>query len=313
MQGIFYTLSREKYRNRKMEKVTIWYFTDNDSGKKVARAIENMGLLSHCLEGMKIDEININQEEINIFIFDQEKMPAADVVALLEKDGRVQSALKFLVAAKKEIKGMAEVSYNLLHLEFVSRPVNVSEFLLLLEKSIIVERYREIMKFISKEAETRIETYEGMMDINRKNIFSSEKEKETFEQILSYEKNLIREQSRLNKAIRDFTIMRHEELFDMRSRIKAEEMLSDLRRREMLEAKETINAQESVIDYSSLRLKEVKDILDASEKVAELGRSEQINLNEDNRKLQEMNKTLANEMERLLMENQQLQKLLKSK
>ncbi len=295
-----------------MEKVTVWYFTDNESGKKAAKAIENMGLILKCLDGLNIGEVNISQDEINIFIFDQENKSLQEVIAVLEKEQRIQSFLKFVVSTRKEIKGIMDLSFNLLHLEFVSRPVNTNEFLLLLEKSIIVERYREIMKFISKEAETRIETYEGMMDINRKNIFSSEKEKETFEQILKYEKNLIREQSRLNKAIRDFTIMRHEELFDMRSRINAEEMLSDLRRKEMLEANETIQAQESVIDYSSMRLNEINEILDASEKAAELGRSEKINLDEENRKLREMNRTLADEMERLLLENEELQKQLKA-
>ncbi len=296
-----------------MEKVTIWYFTDNDAGKKNARAIENMGLISYCLEGLDMSGINIVQDEINIFIFDHEKIPPQEVIATLENEQRIQSFLKFLIAGRKKIKEMSNVSFNILHLEFVSRPVNTNEFLLLLEKSIIVERYREIMKFISKEAEVRIETYEGMMDINRKNIFSSEKEKETFEQILKYEKNLLQEQSRLNKAIRDFTIMRHEELFDMRNRIDAEEMLSHLRRKEMLEAKETIQAQESVIDYSSKRLKEVKDILDASEKVAELGREEKINLAEDNRKLREMNRTLADEIEKLLKENEDLRNQLQEK
>ena len=101
-------------------------------------------------------------------------------MSLLEeivKDERLQNFLKFIMIKKSQLKGLMKLNYNLMHLEFLNRPVDKRELLLLLEKSIIVERYREIMKFISKEAESRIEAYEGLMDINRKNVFESEKEK----------------------------------------------------------------------------------------------------------------------------------------
>ena len=102
---------------------------------------------------------------------------------------------------------------NLMHVEFISRPVSDREFLLLLEKTILVERYREIMKYISEEAESRIEAFENLMDIKRKDIFASEEEKEGFKNILNYEKNLIKKQSDLNKAIREYTQKRQKEIF----------------------------------------------------------------------------------------------------
>jgi len=299
-------LAEGSEKENPMEQVTIWYLADNEHGEKISHAIKSMGLTINYIDSFDFSRANILREEINIFIFDIMHKNPGDILKVLAEEPRIQSFLKFVILSKKEIKEATKVSFNLLHLEFVARPLDTPEFLLLLEKSIIVERYREIMKFISKEAETRIETYEGMMNINRKNVFESEREKEAFAKILEYEKNLIKEQSKLNKAMRDFTIMRHEEAFELKSRIRAEEMLSDLRRREMIDANNIIHAQESVIDFSSYKLDETKKILDASEKVAELSRNEALTLHETLTKEREMNKSLSEEIDRLLKENENL-------
>jgi len=293
-----------------MEKATVWYLTDNDQGKKIARAAKGMGITLNLLSSQGLREASIVQDEINIFIFDIIEQAPEQVIKKYIEDPRIQGFLKFFILPRKEIKTVSNISINTLHLEFIARPVDKNEFLLLLEKSIIVERYREMMKFISKEAETRIETYEGLMDINRKNIFESEKEKAAFEKILTYEKGLISEQTKLNKAISDFTLLRHTEIFDMKKRIKAEEMLSDLRRKEMLDARNVIDAQESVIDYSSRALDETRRIMSAAEQVAELSRNEAIDLHDELAKERELNKTLSEEVEKLLEELDSLKKEL---
>ncbi|TFH38242.1 MAG: hypothetical protein E4G96_10745, partial [Chrysiogenales bacterium] len=250
-----------------MDKVTIWYLRDNESGTKLVNAITGLGLTINIIAGYRLKHANIIEDEINIFIFDITELDPKILVEDLSKDSRLQGFLKFLMLKKSQVRDVTKLNYNLMHLEFLNRPVDKREFLLLLEKSIIVERYREIMRFISKEAESRIESYEGLMDISRKNVFESEKEKLAFERIIDFEKNLIRQQTNLSTAIRDFTLLRQMDLFDMRDRIKAEEMLSDLRRREMLDARDVINAQESVINYSAKELDEAKKIIDARERV----------------------------------------------
>jgi hypothetical protein len=283
-----------------MEKLTIWYLKDNDGGTDIVDAITGLGLKVNIASGYKLTHANIVEEQINIFIYD---ILAADpklVVKEIMKDERLVSFLKFMIVKKNQVKEISKLNYNMLHLEFLNRPVDKREFLLLLEKSIIVERYREIMKFISKEAESRIEAYEGLMDINRKNVFESEKEKEAFEKILDFEKNLIQQQTNLSTAIRDFTLLRQMNLYDMRDRIKAEEMLAELRRKELMDAKDVIKAQESVIDYAAKEVDTAKKIIDAREKVEELSRSELMELHKEIARQKILNKQLAEQVDRLL-------------
>ncbi len=283
-----------------MDKVTVWYLRDNENGTKLVNAITGLGLTVNLITGYKMHHANIVEDEINIFIFDIVNTEPEQIIKEMTKDDRLQSYLKFLMIKKSMVKEITKLNYNLMHLELLNRPVDMREFLLLLEKSIIVERYREIMKFISREAESRIEAYEGLMDINRKNVFESDKEKEAFEKILDFEKNLIRQQTNLSTAIRDFTLLRQMNLFDMRDRIKAEEMLADLRRKELMDARDVINAQESVINYSAKELDDAKKIIDAQEKVEELSRTELMNLHKEIIRQKELNRQLAEQVDRLL-------------
>lgn len=283
-----------------MEKVTIWYLKDNDTGSRLLTSITGLGLTVNVIAGYSLNHANIIEDEINIFIYDIISVEPAKLIEDITGDERLQSFLKFLMVKKSQLKGISRLNYNLMHLEFLNRPIDKREFMLLLEKSIIVERYREIMKFISREAESRIEAYEGLMDINRKNVFDSDKEKEAFEKILDFEKNLIKQQSNLSTAIRDFTLLRQMNLFDMRDRIKAEEMLAELRRKELMDAQNVIKAQESVIDYSARELDNAKRIIDAREKVEELSRSELIELHKEIERQKELNQHLAEQVNRLL-------------
>jgi hypothetical protein len=285
-----------------MEQVTIWYLSDNDSGTKLVNSITGLGLTINQVSGHKLNNANILDDDINIFIFDIIGIEPVDLIEGMQKDERLQSSLKFLIVKKNQIKNLTSLNYNLLHLEFLNRPVDRREFMLLLEKSIIVERYREIMRFISREAESRIEAYEGLMDINRKNVFSSANEKAAFEKILAFEKNLMKEQSNLSAAIRDFTLMRQIDMFDMRDRIKAEEMLGELRRKELMDAHDVIHAQESVINYGAKELYDAQKIINAREQVGELSRTELMELHEEILRQKGLNRQMSDEIERLLSE-----------
>ena len=291
-----------------MERISVWYLTDNEQGKTLAGAIRGMGLEVKLIEGISFDAANISKDEINIYIIDLESRTPDQIMKDCDKWSAFPGHVKFVMLKKKDINEINRGPVNLSHIEFISKPADKREFLLLLEKTIIVERYRELMKFISLEAEERIEVYEELMDINRKDIFSSDVEKKAFEKIVRYEKGLMREQTKLNEAIKEFSMLRQNEMMDMESRIRAEEMLSDLRRREMIDAHQVIEAQESVIDFSSIQLDEAKRILDASEQVAELSRFEAMQLHQELTKEKEMNRNLSGEMDRLLKEIEELKK-----
>ncbi len=294
-----------------MELITIWYITDNQEGERLGREIEEMGLTVNVLPPASLMESSIVETDINIFILDMLDRSAEEVMNLIMGDDRLASCPKFIFATRKGIRKLAGESYNILHVEYVNRPVDRPLFLLLLEKTIIVERYRGIMKFLSRESETRIETFEGLLDINRKKIFTDDKGKKSFEKILEYEKDLLSEQIKLNDTMREFALVRRNELFEMNDRIRAEEMLSDLKRREIMDARDVIDAQESLIDYSSRELSEAREIIDASEKVAEFSRNETLNMYDQLVDYQEMVRNLSVEMENLIAENDELRKQLK--
>ncbi len=279
-----------------MEFIKIWYLTDSEEGAKIAYSIRDLGLSLDLVTRRDFKRSEVLPSAINIFIIDLMKTSLPVILSMARDDPRIQGSLKFIILKKRQIRQAVNISTNLMHMELISRPINRREFILLLEKSIIVERYREIMRFISKEAEERIEAFESLLTINRRDFFETKKEKEAFEKILKYEKHLMQEQSRLNTAIRDFTYMRQKDLFDMKDRIKAEEMLGELRRKELMDANDVIRAQEALIDFSSNKLHDAHEIISASERAAELGRIEAMQLHDQIKEERTKNKQLAEEI-----------------
>jgi hypothetical protein len=289
-----------------MKSVNIWFLTDNTEGAKLAQSIKNLGLTVHTVKGTGFGHANIIPDDMNIFIVDLKKKKLPAIITQLRDDDRLNSFLKFVILSKRDIRKAVNISLNLMHIEFISRPVNSREFILLLEKSVVVEKYKEMMRIVSRESESRIGAFESLMDISRKDIFESEKEKEAFEKILDYERHLMAEQSKLNSAIKEFTLLRQKDLFDLKNRVKAEEMLMDLRRVEMLDARKVIQAQEAVIDFSAHKIDEAGRIIDATEKVQELSRKEALDLHEQLRKAKERNAEIEKEVDRLRSELQKL-------
>lgn len=282
-----------------MKSVNIWFLVDNADGLKLAHAVKDLGLSVNIIKKGDFSTANILTEQTNIFIVDLKKKKLPTILSMIRDDSRLNSFLKFIILPKKEIRKAVNISLNIMHIEFISRPVNPREFILLLEKSIMVEKYKEIMKLVSKDSEARIGAFESLMEILRKDVFVTDKEREAFEQIINYEKHLMLEQAKLNKAIKEFTLLRQKDLFDLQNRIKAEEMLAELRRAEMIDAQNVIKAQEAVIDFSAKELHEAGRIIDATERVQELSRQEAIALHEQLRKERARVKELEEEVKRL--------------
>jgi hypothetical protein len=173
-----------------MKSVTIWFLTDNSDGVKLAESIKELGLSINIIKKAGFKEANIIPDNTNIFIVDIKKKNLPAILATIRDDIRLNSFLKFVMLPKRDIKKAVNTSINIMHVEFISRPVNTREFILLLEKSIVVEKYKEIMKLVSKDSEARIGAFESLMDIARKDIFESDREKEAFEKIIDYERHL---------------------------------------------------------------------------------------------------------------------------
>lgn len=232
-----------------MEQVTVWYLTDNDAGREIALSIRGLGLRLSLIVDDNLSNANIAAEAKNIFIIDLMNRDVSEIISMVNEDRRIRGFLKFVILYKRQIRRAIKMSVNLLRLEYLSRPLNKNEFILLLEKSIIVERYREIMSSISREAESRIAAYEDLMNIARKEIFKSVKEKGDFGRILEFERHLREEQEKLNGAIERFTLRRQKEMFHLKSGTHAEDMLSGLRRNERHDKEGSLEVRGN-IDYA---------------------------------------------------------------
>jgi len=170
---------------------------------------------------------------------------------------------------------------NLKNYDFIMRPVDSVNLSLLIEKTVLVDRYRNMMGLLAKESESRIGILEHIINLRGSGDSDFSTERDLFLKVLDLEKKLLQEQLSLNESIRNIALFRKNEYISMKDRIKAEELLADLRRKELIDARSTISAQENLIDFSSKELHEAKKIIDARESVEELGRLEAIQLHEE--------------------------------
>ncbi|MGL4370580.1 MAG: hypothetical protein ACRCUT_13040, partial [Spirochaetota bacterium] len=191
-----------------METVDIWYFTDNDAGKSAASSLDEIGLTLHTVSGALFDIPPFKQSGVNLFIFDILSVPYSQLLDKIRGDARLQKVQKVIVLPFSDVESAAGNSRDILHLDFLSRPYNKREFILFLEKTAVVEKYREIMRSISQEAEGRIEAFESLMRVRKGDILETGEEKEVFDKIITFEKSLLDEQKKLNDAIRDFASVR---------------------------------------------------------------------------------------------------------
>lgn len=228
-----------------MDSVHIWYLTDNSEGKENAGKIRQIGLDVKVLSGKNTQKEIINTDDIYIFIFDYINFDISKVISVIQKDQRIYDFQKFIFVQKRKFKEAMNTAVNFSHAEFLVRPVNENEFLLLLEKTVIIERYREVMKNIAKEAESRIGNYENLMDINRKDLFVSDAENKNFKNIVNFEKNLIKKQIELNKSIREYSFLRQRDMFYDENRIKAEVRLNELGIQDLNKVINTLNFPEN--------------------------------------------------------------------
>lgn len=281
-----------------MKNTKIWFLTDNQKSEQIAMKLNALGLDTEVIKKKTFRTIKTKQNELNFFIVDLEDQDYDKTVEMVNSEDKIKNFMKFIVVNRKDVRKACAESRNLLHAEILERPLREREILLIIEKTVIVEKFRDVMKQISHEAEERIETFESLVHIQKSNIFESDSEKEIFDNIVEYEKGLMTQQSKLNNAIKSFAENKQKELFEVKNLLHAEQMLDQLREKEIYSAKETIKAHESLLDYSSIELKDKEAILDAHEKNVELSREEAIQLHHRIKELEEENEFLKTELEK---------------
>ena len=281
-----------------MDKIALWYLTDNEAGIKTADALKGMSLSVNVIESNNFIGADINPNLINIFIFDLEKVESRDIIKFCTDDQRLRGMVKFMIANKKEIKAALSEPFNLYRLEFIKRPVDITEFSLLIEKTVLVECYRDIVKTISKEDDNRMSSFEGLLSISRKDIFESKNVKGKFDDIVNYQFNSAEENSRLRKSISDFLHMCGGNVFDSSTHINGTQILSGLREKDLEELKGIFHKRKNVIDYSQREPQQMSEFYD----ISDIDNMETGILRDALKKERSLSTMLAQEIEFLLKE-----------
>jgi hypothetical protein len=214
-----------------MKNVKIWYLSDNGNGADIIEKIKKIGLkVEHVTDINK--KLKLPQIGTNILIFDLKNKPLDSVIEFIKSNDSMYICQKFILLSKKDVSKAIDYPTDIPHTEFLVSPLNTREFILLLEKTVIVESYRDVLKYISNEANARIEAYENLMDINRSNILMPDNEKEKIQNFLDFEKTLAKKQTSLNNSIKKYTARRRKEMFFKPDNNQSEYIFSDLKEQE---------------------------------------------------------------------------------
>lgn len=287
--------------------VKVYFFTDNNGGKILASRIAQLGFEPEFIKNsQKLAAIGSTADIFTILIVDLADFKKEKIIRILNKYP-LPGVLKLFIF--DDCAGTEEFysSGNFLNMELFSRPIDTRAFLLLFEKIILAEKYKRLMRLISREAEIRIPRLEEILTSSSEGDFE-DAERGFFLRIIDFEKRILAEHRNLNDTIRRIALLRNNENMELKDRIRAEELLNELRTQELMDAKSVITAQESLLDYSTRELRDAKMTLTARENVEELGRVEAINLHEELDRLRDVNKNLEKRIQLLQQDNEALKK-----
>ncbi|HRX48054.1 MAG TPA: hypothetical protein P5120_11090 [Spirochaetota bacterium] len=286
--------------------IEIIYFTDSAENDPLIQKLTKGGL------NIRVADYNHSADVQSspgcILVFDVKGVKPFDMLKDISSIKWMEDNIKLILADPGSISGHSQYAVNVNNFDFIERPVESRSFALLLEKTLLLEKYRRMMDLVSKESSSRIEVFEHLLGMKNSDESDVAVEKSMFLKILDFEKRLMQEQLNLNESIRSIALFRKNEFLAMKDRIRAEEMLGELRRKELMDANNIISAQEGLIEFSSKQLHEAKKIIDAREHVEELSRAEAINLHEEIKRLKKVNAGLEEKILKLAKENDDLKK-----
>lgn len=291
-----------------MENANVVVFTDNYEGRELAKDIESLGLTVKVVSSFSQKQDLDNYRDNYALIFDITGLEASSVLSFVEAIEGGSGKVKFVIMDQSKIGTVSVKTSDETHVEFIGSPVEKREFLFLLEKTILVEKYRNLISLISKESDSRLEIFKTVFGPCYEDCSDGKVDKEMFLKMIDFEKKLMEEQLNLNNAIRRIALMGNRDYFFLKERVVAEEMLDVLRQHELIDANKVIEAQEALIDYSAKEFYDARKIIDAINNVAELSRVEALELHEELSRIKKENEELTLKIKSLTNENMDLKK-----
>jgi hypothetical protein len=181
--------------------IKVWYLSNNETGEKLFSQIKKLGIQADYFDISEISNIVPLQEDVNVFVFDLVDLQTDFILDIVVQDERFKNSLKLCLLSKKQISEFHSKSYSSCKLELLQRPADNEMFLVLLEKSLLVELYRSELHSVSF-SNSKVYSFEGIMEINRKQPFKANAESLSFDSIIEFQSHFQEEQAKLKKEIK---------------------------------------------------------------------------------------------------------------
>jgi hypothetical protein len=199
---------------------------------------------------IKSGDSNLSQNNIEIFILDLQTPEQM-------KEAREQlhtmfstEALVFFIVDKYSRYNFLELSLNRNYTYIIQRPIGRSQLLLLLEKTMLSEYQKLLLNDLKSKDELEwLNRLENLFVLTQEELMQAEKNKTAYENLVNYERDLIREQRRINEALILLSEYRDRDKKEMLNEGEAKKTISLLMEKELKEKFEEIKAHEALNEY----------------------------------------------------------------
>lgn len=159
-------------------------------------------------------------------------------------------SLVFFIVDKYSRYNFLELSLNRNYTYTLQRPVGRSQLLLLLEKTMLSEYQKLLLNDLKSKDELEwLNRLENLFLLTQEELLQAEKNKTAYENLVNYERDLIREQKRINEALILLSEYRDKDKKALLDEGEAKKAISQLMQKELKEKYEEIKAHEALNEY----------------------------------------------------------------
>ena len=187
--------------------------------------------------------------DIDIFLLDLQTPEQMKEVRENLKSLFSVEALVFFIVDKYSRYNFLELSLNRNYTYTLQRPVGRSQLLLLLEKTMLSEYQKLLLNDLKSKDELEwLNRLENLFLLTQEELLQAEN-KTAYENLLNYERDLIREQKRINEALILLSEYRDKDKKALLDEGEAKKAISQLMQKELKEKYEEIKAHEALNEY----------------------------------------------------------------
>lgn len=187
---------------------------------------------------------------IDIFLLDLQSSEQMEEVRQNFNSMFPVESLVFFIVDKYSRYNFLELSLSRNYTYTLQRPVGRSQLLLLLEKTMLSEYQKLLLNDLKSKDELEwLNRLENLFLLTQEELLQAEKSKTAYENLVNYERDLIREQKRINEALILLSEYRDKDKKALLDEGEAKRAISQLMQKELKEKYEEIKAHEALNEY----------------------------------------------------------------